>query len=160
MDIVRHELQERSYTQVEFVPPGVTGICQPMDVAVMKPFKDHTCYEKYHQSNLFPKNADDRRELLSRKKLLDPVYCPDSSKNVVLDSAFPCSTTMVCRILTPPKDGDIERLHPSLRSSARTLHNVITYARQAAEWAWEVFKKYIAGRTSRFRTTRCFGCFA
>ncbi|KAE8984082.1 hypothetical protein PR002_g23061 [Phytophthora rubi] len=67
---------------------------------------------------------------------------------------------MVCRILTPPKDGDIERLHPSLRSSARTLHNVITYARQAAEWAWEVFKKYIAGRTSRFRTTRCFGCFA
>ncbi|KAE9213750.1 hypothetical protein PF004_g15244 [Phytophthora fragariae] len=68
MDIVRHELQERSYTQVEFVPPGVTGICQPMDVAVMKPFKDHTCasYEKYHQSNLFPKNADERRELLSR----------------------------------------------------------------------------------------------
>ncbi|KAE8983418.1 hypothetical protein PR003_g24647 [Phytophthora rubi] len=66
MDTVRHELQERSCTQVEFVPPSVTGICQPMDVAVMKPFKGHICYEKYHQSNPFPKNADERRELLSR----------------------------------------------------------------------------------------------
>ncbi|KAE9249504.1 hypothetical protein PF002_g5272 [Phytophthora fragariae] len=69
-----------------------------------------------------------------RNKLLDPVYCPDSRKNVVSDSAFPCSTTMIGRILTPLKDGDIERLHPSLRSSARTLHNAITSVRQAAEW--------------------------
>ncbi|KAE9142524.1 hypothetical protein PF004_g33123 [Phytophthora fragariae] len=41
---------------------------------------------------------------------------------------------MIGRILTPLKDGDIERLHPSLRSSARTLHNAITSVRQAAEW--------------------------
>ncbi|KAE9065262.1 hypothetical protein PF010_g28277 [Phytophthora fragariae] len=41
---------------------------------------------------------------------------------------------MVGRILTPLKDGDIERLHSSLRSSARTLHNAITSVRQAAEW--------------------------
>lgn len=54
--------------------------------------------------------------------------------NVVSDSAFPCSTELTGRILTPLKDGDIERILPSLRSSARTLHNAITSVRQAAEW--------------------------
>ncbi|EGZ20042.1 hypothetical protein PHYSODRAFT_354259 [Phytophthora sojae] len=69
-----------------------------------------------------------------RNKLLDPLYCPDPRKNVVSDSAFPCSTAMVGRIITPLKDGDLERLHPSLRSSARTIHNAITSVRQAADW--------------------------
>ncbi|EGZ17596.1 hypothetical protein PHYSODRAFT_262399 [Phytophthora sojae] len=69
-----------------------------------------------------------------RAKLLDPAYCPDTRMNVVPDSAFPCSTAMVGRILTPLKDGDLERIRPSLRSSARTLHNAITSVRQAAEW--------------------------
>ncbi|KAE9059926.1 hypothetical protein PF010_g30420 [Phytophthora fragariae] len=32
------------------------------------------------------------------------------------------------------KDGDIEKIVPSLRSLARTLHNAITSVRQAAEW--------------------------
>ncbi|ETO77486.1 hypothetical protein F444_07323 [Phytophthora nicotianae P1976] len=67
-------------------------------------------------------------------KLLDPTYCPDVRMNVVSDSAFPCSTAMTGRILTPLKDGDLERIQPLLRSSARTLHNGITSVRQAAEW--------------------------
>eukprot|EP00644_Phytophthora_capsici_P010762 jgi/Phyca11/14693/fgenesh1_pg.PHYCAscaffold_9_\ len=41
MASVRRALEERCCTQVEFVPPGVTGVSQPMDVAVMKPFKDY-----------------------------------------------------------------------------------------------------------------------
>ncbi|RAW33304.1 hypothetical protein PC110_g10354, partial [Phytophthora cactorum] len=61
-----------------------------------------------------------------RNNLLDPTYCPDARMNVVSDSVFPCSTEMTGRILTPRKDGDLERILPSLRSSARTLHNVIT----------------------------------
>ncbi|ETN16130.1 hypothetical protein PPTG_06346 [Phytophthora nicotianae INRA-310] len=69
-----------------------------------------------------------------RNRLLDPKYCPDPRKNVVSDSAFPCSTEMTGRILTPLKDGDLERLTPSVRSSARTLYNAITSVRQAAEW--------------------------
>ncbi|KAE9033525.1 hypothetical protein PR001_g10120 [Phytophthora rubi] len=73
--------------------------------------------------------------------LLDPVYCPDSRNNGVSDSAIPYSTTMVGRIITPLKDGDIERLHPSLRSSARTLHNAITSVRQAAEWGMKSVQK-------------------
>ncbi|EGZ19629.1 hypothetical protein PHYSODRAFT_429323, partial [Phytophthora sojae] len=69
-----------------------------------------------------------------RSKLLDPTLCPDTRMNVVSDSAFPCSPSMVGRILTTLKDGDLERILPSLRSSARALHNAITSVRQAAEW--------------------------
>ncbi|KAE8970346.1 hypothetical protein PR002_g27143 [Phytophthora rubi] len=69
-----------------------------------------------------------------RVKLLDPAFCPDPRMNVVSDSAFPSSTAMAERILTPLKDGDLERILPSLRASARTLHNAITSVRQAAEW--------------------------
>ncbi|KAJ8524315.1 hypothetical protein ON010_g16803 [Phytophthora cinnamomi] len=49
-----------------------------------------------------------------RTKLLDPTYCPDARMNVVSDSAFPCSTAMVGRILTPLKDGDLDRILPYL----------------------------------------------
>ena len=41
---------------------------------------------------------------------------------------------MVGRILTPLKDGDIEKILPSRRSRARALNNAITSVRQAAEW--------------------------
>ncbi|KAE9090243.1 hypothetical protein PF010_g18662 [Phytophthora fragariae] len=41
---------------------------------------------------------------------------------------------MARRILTPLKDGDLERLWSSLKSSARTIHNAITSVRPAAEW--------------------------
>lgn len=40
--------------------------------------------------------------------------------SVVSDSAFPCSTELTGRILTQLKDGDIDRIFPSLRSAART----------------------------------------
>lgn len=73
--------------------------------------------------------------------MLDPKLCPDVRMNVVSDSAFPCSTTMTGRILTPLKDGDLERILPSLRSSARTLHNAITSVRQAAEWGMGSMQK-------------------
>ncbi|EGZ08038.1 hypothetical protein PHYSODRAFT_526020 [Phytophthora sojae] len=55
--------------------------------------------------------------------------------NVVSDSAFPCSASVAGRILTPLKDGDLDRILPSLRSPVRLLHNAITSARQAAEWS-------------------------
>ncbi|KAG3091680.1 hypothetical protein PI125_g17355 [Phytophthora idaei] len=38
------------------------------------------------------------------------------------------------RILTTLKDGDIDRLLPSVRRSARMLHSAITSVWQAAEW--------------------------
>ncbi|ETP27814.1 hypothetical protein F442_22901 [Phytophthora nicotianae P10297] len=69
-----------------------------------------------------------------RAKLLDPKFCPVSRMNVVSDSAFPCSTELTGRILTPLKDGDIDRILPSLRSGLCTLHNAITSVRQSIEW--------------------------
>uniref|UniRef100_H3GVX1 DDE Tnp4 domain-containing protein n=1 Tax=Phytophthora ramorum TaxID=164328 RepID=H3GVX1_PHYRM len=77
---------------------------------------------------------DSDTSLEFRSKLLDPGLCPDTRMNVVSDSTFPCSVAMVGRILTPLKDGDLERIQPELRSAARTLHNAITSVRQAAEW--------------------------
>jgi hypothetical protein len=61
--------------------------------------------------------------------------------NVVSDSAFFCSTEMTGRILTPLKDGDIDRIVPSLRSPARTLHNTIRSVGQAAEWGMGSMQK-------------------
>ncbi|KAE9327043.1 hypothetical protein PR003_g16104 [Phytophthora rubi] len=88
-----------------------------------------------------------------RMKILDPKYCPSTKMNVVSDSAFPCSTAMGERILTPLKDEDIDRILPSLRSSARSLHNAITSVRQAVEWGMGSVQKVSAGSTCRCRTT-------
>ncbi|EGZ17735.1 hypothetical protein PHYSODRAFT_331664 [Phytophthora sojae] len=65
---VRTMLEEERCTQVEFIPPGITGIAQPMDVAVMKSFKDHVrnCYLTFHVENDFPERPQQKRELLSR----------------------------------------------------------------------------------------------
>ncbi|ETO85314.1 hypothetical protein F444_00935 [Phytophthora nicotianae P1976] len=51
--------------------------------------------------------------------------------NVVSDSALTCSTVMAGRILNPLKEGDLNRILPSIRSSARTITSVW----QAAECA-------------------------
>ncbi|KAG3092507.1 hypothetical protein PI125_g17111 [Phytophthora idaei] len=67
-----------------------------------------------------PFNADLQNAMYNGwlHSLLDPAYCPDERVNVVSDSAFPCSTAVTGRILTPLKDRDLERIPPSLRSSA------------------------------------------
>jgi hypothetical protein len=69
-----------------------------------------------------------------RLKLLDSDLCPNQQYGVVSDSAFPCSSDMKGRIKTPAKQGEIDRLHPHLRSGATRLHNAIVSIRQAAEW--------------------------
>ncbi|KAK1937794.1 Pogo transposable element with KRAB domain [Phytophthora citrophthora] len=55
-------------TQVQFVPPGITGLCQPMDIAVMKPFKDAFRYEAVSRAppgHLFPASTSEKRALMS-----------------------------------------------------------------------------------------------
>ncbi|KAF4138599.1 DDE superfamily endonuclease, partial [Phytophthora infestans] len=66
MNSVRTVLEEDCCTQVEFVPPGITGLAQPMDVAVMKPFKDYVRYLAYHIDHEFPKTPQEKRQLISR----------------------------------------------------------------------------------------------
>ncbi|KAE9008465.1 hypothetical protein PR001_g15472 [Phytophthora rubi] len=109
----------------------VTGtICFAADGCII--WCKHNCPGSWNDSDT---------SLRFRMKMLDPTYCPDARMNVVSDSAFPCSTNMTGRILTPLKDGDIERLVSSLHSSARTLHNAITSVRQAAEWGMGSMQK-------------------
>ncbi|KAG2772192.1 hypothetical protein PC129_g12560 [Phytophthora cactorum] len=40
MECVRTRLVANAHTSVVYVPPGVTGLDQPMDIAVRKAFKD------------------------------------------------------------------------------------------------------------------------
>ncbi|KAG3066994.1 hypothetical protein PI124_g12535 [Phytophthora idaei] len=40
MECIRTRLVANAHTSVVYVPPGVTGLAQPMDIAVMKAFKD------------------------------------------------------------------------------------------------------------------------
>ncbi|KAG3081126.1 hypothetical protein PI125_g20254 [Phytophthora idaei] len=61
---------------------------------------NHTCPGSWNDSDT---------SLGFRNKLLEPKFCPDTRIIVVSDSAFPCSSTMVGRILTPLKDGDLDR---------------------------------------------------
>ncbi|POM64383.1 Hypothetical protein PHPALM_20093 [Phytophthora palmivora] len=55
-------------TQVEFVSPDATAICQPMDVSVMKLFNNHITdlYTQCHIDNQFPTTTGEKRSLMSR----------------------------------------------------------------------------------------------
>ncbi|KAH7488839.1 Pogo transposable element with KRAB domain [Phytophthora ramorum] len=46
MESIKDRLETDGHAHVIYVPPGVTGLAQLMDVAVMKPFKDR-CRDKY-----------------------------------------------------------------------------------------------------------------
>ncbi|KAF4146931.1 hypothetical protein GN958_ATG03918, partial [Phytophthora infestans] len=65
MNSVRTVLEEDCCTQIEFVLPGITGLVQPMDVAVMKPFKRNN-YLAYHIDHELPKTPQEKRQLISR----------------------------------------------------------------------------------------------
>ncbi|KAE8886247.1 hypothetical protein PF007_g25559 [Phytophthora fragariae] len=109
----------------------VTGtICFAADGCII--WSKHNCPGSWNDSDT---------SLEFRTKLTGPQYCPDDRMNVVSDSAFPCSSAMTGMILTPLKDGDIEKIEHSLRASARTLHNVITSIRQPAEWGMGIVQK-------------------
>ncbi|KAJ0393322.1 hypothetical protein P43SY_001892 [Pythium insidiosum] len=67
MDTVTSLLND-SNTQVEYIPPGMTGVCQPMDVAVMKVFKDQLrrSYLSYCIDNPLPATTAIRRALITQ----------------------------------------------------------------------------------------------
>ncbi|ETI48941.1 hypothetical protein F443_07091 [Phytophthora nicotianae P1569] len=127
----------------------VTGtICFAADGCIV--WSKHNCRGSWNDSDT---------SLEFRSKLLDPVMCPDPRMNVVSDLAFPCSATRAGRILTPLKDGDLDRIEPSLRSSARTLSMMRSrlYVKLLSG-AWAVYKRCTAASTCRFLTTlNCVG---
>ncbi|KAG3001024.1 hypothetical protein PC121_g16134 [Phytophthora cactorum] len=46
MESVKQHLEDTCCTNVQYVPPGITGLSQPMDVSVMRSFKSNTQYRK------------------------------------------------------------------------------------------------------------------
>ncbi|KAG3059819.1 hypothetical protein PC128_g16658 [Phytophthora cactorum] len=69
----------------------VTGtICFAADGCII--WSKHNCPGPWNDSDT---------SLEFRSKLLDPEFCPDTATNVVSDSAFPCFTALIGRILTP-----------------------------------------------------------
>lgn len=57
-----------------------------------------------------------------------------SSGCCATDSAFPVSNEMTGKIITPLKDGDLEKASPPCRPGLIVMSNAITAIRQAAEW--------------------------
>lgn len=68
-----------------------------------------------------------------RTKLADPLRNVPGH-GVLSDSAFPVSDDMFGRIMTPLKDGDLQRAHPLARPALLQFSNAITSMRQSAEW--------------------------
>lgn len=67
MTSVREHLEDACVTQVQYIPAGITGLSQPMDVSVMRSYKAkiQDLYVKYHIEYPFPSTAGDRRAMLS-----------------------------------------------------------------------------------------------
>ncbi|ETI33759.1 hypothetical protein F443_19591 [Phytophthora nicotianae P1569] len=76
-----------------------------------------------------------------QRRLMDPQLNPDFLFGVVAESAFPCADEMTGRILTPLKEGDLNRLLLSVREVAKLLSAAITSIHQAAEWGMGSIEK-------------------
>ncbi|KAF4130944.1 DDE superfamily endonuclease, partial [Phytophthora infestans] len=68
MEFVREKLENGCCTEVEFIPPGTTGIAQPMDVSVMQEFKRicRDLYVGYHKDHDFAPSPEACRDLITR----------------------------------------------------------------------------------------------
>ena len=71
------------------------------------------------------------REL--QEKLLDGDFVLDGH-GIVADTAFPVSKDLLGRIITPLKEGDLERAHPRAQQQLQVISAAITSLRQACEW--------------------------
>lgn len=68
---------------------------------------------------------------------------------VLSDSAFPVSGRLFGRILTPMKDGDLDRAHPAARRALTAISEAITSLRQPAEWGMGSTEKVYHRLTNR-----------
>ena len=90
--------------------------------------------------NYFGSWNDGEMSRVFREKLSDSTRNVDGH-GVLSDSAFPVSREMFGRIITPLKDGDLERAHRDARPSLIRLSSAITSMRQSAEWGMGAVSK-------------------
>ena len=76
-------------------------------------------------------DGDRSREL--QEKLLDDDFVLEGH-GIVADTAFPVSNDLLGRIITPLKEGDLERAHPQAQQQLQLLSTAITSLRQACAW--------------------------
>ena len=89
----------------------------------------------------FPGSWNDGNTSLDfQLKLLDPARTNQNSK-VASDTAFPVTGDLAGRIITPLKDGELDKLPLNLRRGAMRMHSAIISIRQAAEWGMGAVEK-------------------
>ena len=76
---------------------------------------------------------DSETSRLFQLKLSNPAISLDNY-GVLSDSAFPVSGNMFGKILTPLKDGELEKAHPAARKALSAISEAICSLRQPAEW--------------------------
>ena len=75
-----------------------------------------------------------------QKKLSDPQKTLDGH-GLFADSAFPVRDSLFGRIMTPLKDGDLQRAHPRCHAILLRRSSSISRLRQAAEWGMGAVEK-------------------
>ena len=90
--------------------------------------------------NWFGSFNDGETSRTFREKLCDPRKNVDGY-GVISDTAFPVSKEMYTRIITPLKEGELDRAPLATRAGLQTMSNAITAMRQAAEWGMDAVAK-------------------
>ncbi|TPX78709.1 hypothetical protein CcCBS67573_g00088 [Chytriomyces confervae] len=118
----------------------ITGVlCFGADGCII--WMKHNCPGSWNDGQM---SRQFREKLLDEKKTLQDY-------GVTADSAFPSNATMFNRIVTPLKEGDLERAPAATRSALSRMSAAITSIRQAAEWGMGAVEKVY---TSDCRITR------
>ena len=99
----------------------VTGVlCFGVDGCLI--WGKHNCVGSWN-------DGDMSRDL--QEKLL---YDVDDGWGIIADTAFPVSKQLVGKIISPLKEGELERAHPHAQRALLRLSAEITSCRQACEW--------------------------
>jgi hypothetical protein len=77
-------------------------------------------------------NDGDMSRDLQEKLLNDDII--ERNHGLVSDTAFPVGQHLIGKIITPLKEGDLDRANPRAQLALITLSNSITSLRQACEW--------------------------
>jgi hypothetical protein len=90
--------------------------------------------------NYFGSWNDGETSFMMRRKVADFKKNVDGH-GILTDSAFPCSGSMFGRIMTPEKEGELERAPRNNRKILLALWGAITSMRQSAEWGMGAVSK-------------------
>ncbi|OQR97764.1 hypothetical protein ACHHYP_10059 [Achlya hypogyna] len=109
---------------------GVVGFVDGNNLRVQEP------------SNSELQNAPHNGKMQSVSRKLQEKIAREGCK-LCADTAFPVRGLVEGKIITPIKEGDIDRYHPACRLGVQALSDSITSLRQAAEWGMGAVDKVL-----------------